>query len=57
MDCYTCEGNGEWLCPECGHTTAPWFSAWPRIACRRCGGVGYVICPTCGGTGYLEQRE
>lgn len=57
MDCYVCEGHGEWVCPACRNTPVPRSRAWPRIACRRCGGIGYVICPTCGGTGYLEQRE
>ena len=57
MDCYSCDGNGECICPECGNTTAPASSDEPSASCLRCGGIGYVACPICGGSGYLEQRE
>lgn len=57
MDCYACEGNGEWPCPVCTAPTAMLAIEGPRASCPRCGGQGFVICWICGGTGYLEWRE
>ncbi len=57
MDCYTCEGNGEWLCTECGNAAALTSSDPQQESCRKCGGIGYVTCHTCGGNGFLEQCE
>ena len=57
MDCPVCQGHGEWACPKCRVIDYQRSRPWPRPACRRCGGTGYVICPQCGGSGYLEQRE
>ena len=57
MDCYTCDGNGEWTCPECGNATALESGDRPPASCPQCGGIGYVICPTCGGTGYWNSAS
>ena len=57
MDCYTCEGNGEWMCVECGSAAAQASSVLQQESCRKCGGIGCTICLACGGNGFLELSE
>lgn len=60
--CFTCNGNGEIICPVCNGEGILYPFDEPEKGCSACGGTGedtdvvpgtgYVLCPSCSGDGY-----